>query len=72
MSDVAYTWSYVDETGRAVETGTPSPRFPSQGEAEAWFAEEWEQVRAAGVDAVVLRHGDEVVYGPMSLQAMGE
>ncbi len=50
----------------------PRAEFPGQGEAEAWFAQEWEDVKAAGVDAVTLLRGEDVVYGPMSLQAMGE
>lgn len=73
MSNDAYTWSYLDADGRPTTSeALPALTFPSQGEAEAWFAQEWEDVRAAGVDAVTLRRGEDVVYGPMSLQAMGE
>lgn len=70
MSDDAFTWSCADASGRVLDVDVP--RFPTQGEAEAWFAEAWEQVKDAGADAVTLVQGDQVVYGPMSLQAMGE
>ena len=55
MSNDAYTWSYLDAEGRPTTSeALPALTFPSQGEAEAWFAQEWEDVQAAGVDAVTL------------------
>lgn len=73
MSNDAYTWSYLDAEGRPTTSeALPALTFPSQGQAEAWFAQEWQDVKDAGVDAVTLLRGEDVVYGPMSLQAMGE
>ncbi|HEY0450077.1 hypothetical protein [Actinophytocola sp.] len=46
---------------------TGSPRFADQAEAEEWLGSAWPELRAQGVDEVTLLHGDEVVYGPMSL-----
>jgi hypothetical protein len=42
--------------------------FPSQAEAEAYLGESWQDLAEAGVGAVTLRHGGEIVYGPMSLE----
>lgn len=67
---MAWTWRYVTESGQDV---SPVPSiavtdpFPSQADAEAWVGEVWRDLLAAGVDAVILREGDRVVYGPMSL-----
>lgn len=43
--------------------------FPTQADAEAWLSQEWPQLLEAGVHAVTLVRDEEVVYGPMSLQA---
>ncbi|MCH8612686.1 hypothetical protein [Arsenicicoccus dermatophilus] len=69
MSDDAYTWTYLDAAGAPLAEAS-SPSFPSQAEAEAWFAEEWQVVKDGGADSVTLMRGTEVVYGPMSLQSM--
>lgn len=58
-------WRYEKATGETVEG--PAEEFDSQQEAEDWFAAEWSGLREAGVDAVTLLDGDDVVYGPMSL-----
>jgi hypothetical protein len=62
---VAFRWRYLDATGAAVEG--PDEAFDDQQEAESWFGGAWEELRAGGVDAVVLLDGDERIYGPMSL-----
>ncbi|WP_409485542.1 hypothetical protein [Arsenicicoccus dermatophilus] len=69
MSDDAYTWTHLDAAGAPL-AGERSPSFPTQGEAEAWFAEQWQVVKDGGADSVTLMRGTEVVYGPMSLQSM--
>ncbi|WP_336922298.1 hypothetical protein [Aquipuribacter sp. SD81] len=63
-----WSWRY-EATGGAVLEDASLPRavFPSQAEAEAWVGETWRELLDAGVDAVSLLHGDDVVYGPMSL-----
>lgn len=43
--------------------------FPDQAAAEAWFTEHWPELEDAGVDAVTLLDGADVVYGPMPLSA---
>jgi len=48
--------------------GQDSPSFPTQSEAESWVGEQWPLLVDGGVDAVTLREGDTVVYGPMSLR----
>lgn len=67
MSD-SFTWRLEDASGRSVEAVETSA-FPSQGDAEAWLAESWQDLADAGVAQVTLLDGVEVVYGPMSLAA---
>ncbi|MDO5711453.1 MAG: hypothetical protein Q4P32_06920 [Micrococcales bacterium] len=43
--------------------------FPTQGEAEAWFSESWQELGDRGVASVTLRRDGEAVYGPMSLES---
>jgi hypothetical protein len=50
----------------------PSPRFPSQADAESWVGEFWRDLVADGVDTVTLMADDRVVYGPMSLHPVAE
>ena len=45
----------------------PDEEFADQQEAESWFGAEWSELRASGVDAVVLLDGGAELYGPMSL-----
>jgi hypothetical protein len=66
----AWTWTYLDADGKVVSgAAMVTTAFPSQGEAESWLGEEWRDLADAGVDAVMLTHDGEVVYGPMSLRA---
>ena len=41
--------------------------FPSQGDAESWLGETWQELLHAGVAQVTLLDGTREVYGPMSL-----
>ena len=43
--------------------------FPSQGDAESWVGETWQELAEAGVAQVTLFEADREVYGPMSLSA---
>lgn len=61
------TWSWRFETTGGEILSRGSGRFPTQGEAEAWVGESWQELVASGVDAVTLLEGDREVYGPMSL-----
>ena len=71
----AYRWICLDADGQVVDPeGGPagaSSVFPTQGDAEAWFAESWEELAEAGVSAVTLMREGAVVYGPMSLEPAG-
>lgn len=63
-----WTWELLDRRGRPMtREHLPRSTFPSQSEAESYLGEEWAALLAAGVDAVNLREGRNVVYGPMSL-----
>lgn len=63
-----WTWELVDAQRQGMPEVAAGGAFPTQSEAESWLGEEWRDLLAAGVDAVVLREGEAVVYGPMSLQ----
>ena len=63
----SWTWELFDAQRRPVPEVATGGAFPTQSEAESWLGEEWRELLDAGVDAVTLREGDTVVYGPMSL-----
>jgi hypothetical protein len=65
-----WSWALLDAQRRPVTDTPGGGSFPSQSEAESWLGEEWRELLDAGVDAVTLREGDTVVYGPMSLQPL--
>ena len=73
-ADVKYTWRYErsdgtilgDEPNPLPEVAAVDP-FPSQGDAESWIGETWQELRAAGVDSVSLLEDERVVYAGMSL-----
>jgi len=65
VGNVAFYWRY--QTPHGIPDGPPQEEFDDQAEAEAWFSTTWEELRAQGVQAVVLMDGDDEVYGPMSL-----
>lgn len=67
MSD-AYRWRLEDSSGAPLPSEHSVP-FPTQAEAEAWFAESWQDLADAGVSQVSLLLEAEVVYGPMPLSA---
>lgn len=67
-----WRWRLVDRAGAEVALGDEhaelvDARFTSQGDAESWVGEVWQELLAGGVDAVVLLEADREVYGPMSL-----
>ena len=64
-----YSWRYEDTEGHAVDG--PAERFADQDEAETWFGAVWTDLYNAGVRQVVLLHGADTVYGPMSLEPAG-
>ena len=65
-----YRWRLEDSSGQTLPEGPEhSVPFPTQADAEAWFAESWEDLASAGVAQVSLLREAEVVYGPMPLSA---
>ena len=65
-----WTWVYFDAHGETMAGGSLVTRgFPTQIDAENYIGESWKELLARGVESVTLRHGDGVVYGPMSLRA---
>ena len=64
----AYRWRFEDTSGQPLPSEHSVP-FPTQADAEAWFAEEWGDLADRGVTAVTLLHEDAEVYGPMPLEA---
>ncbi|WP_338751932.1 hypothetical protein [Janibacter alittae] len=69
MTD-AFRWRLEDATGQTLaDRPEHSVPFPTQADAEAWFAESWEDLAEAGVAQVSLLREAELVYGPMPLSA---
>jgi hypothetical protein len=63
-------WRFEDAAGAEVDaaSASPSPRFPSQSDAESWVGEAWRTLVEDGVAGVTLFEADRRVYGPMSLR----
>ncbi|TQM62973.1 hypothetical protein [Humibacillus xanthopallidus] len=65
-----WSWLFLDAHGNTMEgEGLPTAGFPTQSDAENFLGESWQELLAAGVEAVTLRQNEAVVYGPMSLRA---
>lgn len=58
-------WRFRYEGGEGAPSS--STDFPTQADAESWFAGEWSDLAEQGVTAVTLLHEDVEVYGPMPL-----
>ena len=54
------------DAGASAEAGL-GQAFPTQADAEAWFAQEWQTLADAGVTDVTLMREEAEVYGPMGL-----
>ncbi|WGL50955.1 hypothetical protein P5P86_13390 [Nocardioides sp. BP30] len=69
----AWWWRLQDAAGEEVGVTEEyaDQRFASQGDAESWVGEYWQELAEQGVSAVVLLEHDRQVYGPMSLSADG-
>lgn len=57
-------WSNGNTTDASRRVGEA---FSSQEDAEGWLSASWQDLLDAGVEEVLLVHGDEPVYGPMPL-----
>ena len=68
-----WTWQAQGADGSAVESVTANDAaFPTQGDAETWIGENWQDLLDEGVGQVSLLDGASVIYGPMSLRPAGE
>lgn len=70
---MSFHWQAINRGGeradeeQAASAGLPAT-FDSQAEAEEWLADNFEELRSAGLSAVSLYEGGErLVYGPMGL-----
>ena len=64
-----WTWQTQRADGSSAESilATDSS-FPTQGDAESWIGENWQELLDEGVEQVSLLNGATIVYGPMSLR----
>lgn len=68
---MAWEWRFERQDGSEVAPGEPPGDFTTQGDAETWIGEAWQDLRDQGVDQVTLSEDGSVVYGPMSLHEAG-
>lgn len=64
-----WRWLFAGEAGVAM--AGPEVAFATQGAAEDWLGEEFEELSAAGIATVTLMDGEHAVYGPMYLTPDG-
>jgi len=64
---MVYLWRYADEAGVVAEG--PAVEFGSQGAAESWVRESYNELLEDGITAVSLFNDLQAVYGPMALAA---
>lgn len=55
-----WSWRYEGADGTAVSG--PTETFGSQADAESWIGQNWRELAAAGVTAVVLVEDDRIEY----------
>ncbi|MDD2857672.1 MAG: hypothetical protein PHU75_03265 [Candidatus Nanopelagicales bacterium] len=68
-----WTWRTETALGAAAESVlADDAAFPTQGDAESWIGEHWQELLAEGVEQVWLLNGASEIYGPMSLRPAGE
>ncbi|MEP6527579.1 MAG: hypothetical protein ABJA86_10480 [Nocardioidaceae bacterium] len=73
MAAVSWTWRFESSSGEPVRVmDTAQASFSSQGDAESWIGETWQQLADMGVEQVTLLEDEREVYGPMSLSPSPE
>jgi hypothetical protein len=73
VAALAWTWRFESSTGEPVRVlDAAEASFTSQGDAESWIGETWQQLAEMGVEQVTLLEGEREVYGPMSLSPSAE
>lgn len=66
---MAWTWRCEKADGEETAPAVEPPEFATQGDAESWIGEVWQQLLEGGADQVTLLEDGTKVYGPMSLHA---
>jgi hypothetical protein len=66
---MAWTWRFEKSDGAETAPAVEPEEFTTQGDAESWIGEVWQELREGGADQVTLLEDGEKVYGPMSLHA---
>ncbi|MBA0050248.1 hypothetical protein E0L36_04845 [Streptomyces sp. AJS327] len=64
---MAWTWRFEKSDGTRTEPAVQPEEFPTQGDAESWIGECWQELLDGGTDQVTLLNDDTQVYGPMPL-----
>jgi hypothetical protein len=73
VAAVSWTWRFESSSGEPVRVmDTAQASFSSQGDAESWIGETWQQLADMGVEQVTLLEDEREVYGPMSLSPSPE
>jgi hypothetical protein len=73
VAAVSWSWRFESSSGEPVRVlDTAEASFSSQGDAESWIGETWQQLAEMGVEQVTLLEDEREVYGPMSLSPSPE
>jgi hypothetical protein len=73
VAAVSWTWRFESSAGEPVRVmDAAQASFSSQGDAESWIGETWQQLAEMGVGQVTLLEDEREVYGPMSLSPSPE
>ncbi|WP_377271978.1 hypothetical protein [Peterkaempfera sp. SMS 1(5)a] len=59
---MAWTWRYEKTDGSVVAPAEGQEEFPTQGDAESWIGESWQQLLEGGVDQAALLDDGTAVY----------
>ncbi|WP_226483460.1 hypothetical protein [Streptomyces parvulus] len=65
----AWTWRFETADGAEVQPAVQPEEFTTQGDAESWIGEYWQQLKEGGADQVRIFEDATEIYGPMSLHA---
>lgn len=66
---MAWTWRFEKSDGSETAPAVEPEEFSTQGDAESWVGEVWQDLLEGGADQVTLLEDGTEVYGPMSLHA---
>ncbi|AXI77164.1 hypothetical protein [Peterkaempfera bronchialis] len=59
---MAWTWRYEKADGSVVAPAGGQEEFPTQGDAESWIGESWQQLLEDGIDQAALLEDGSAVY----------